>query len=250
MKPAIIFAAHVVLSACATSRTTIESEWADDGYSGPPLDRIAVVALFDTRGDSLSFERSAADYLTERGIEVIAGHSLLTAEETQTLDENEVRQRVAATDVDGLLIFRLIAVDERRQYQVPTPYLLNVPPEVLAGDPFAWYYTPHSSYYWFWRSSAEVTAAPGYWIEQSFVVAETALFDNRNDRLLWTAKSETMDGERFQRTSESIVRAVTRQLQAAELIAGKDAATARAAGASRELAKRAEHRKTGQGGRT
>jgi hypothetical protein len=250
MKPAIILAAHVVLSACASNRTTIESEWTDDAYTGPPLDRIAVVALFETRTDSLSFERSAADYLTARGVEVIAGHSLLTAEETQTLDENEVRQRVAATDVDGLLIFRLIAVDERRQYQVPTPYLLNVPPEVLTGDPFAWYYTPHSSYYWFWRSSAEVTAAPGYWIEQTFVVAETALFDNRNDRLLWTAKSETMDGERFQSTSESIVRAVTRQLEAAELIAGKDAATARAAELSRSLATRTENRKTGQGGRT
>ena len=79
-------------------------------------------------------------------------------------------------------------------------------------------------YYWFWRSSADVTGAPGYWIEQSFVVAETALFDNRNDRLLWTAKSETMDDARFQRTSESIVRTVARQLFAKDLIArhGRD----------------------------
>jgi hypothetical protein len=178
------------------------------------------VALFDTRADSLSFERSAADYLATHGVEIVPGHSLLTVEETQTLDETEVRQRVAAADVDGLLIFRLIAVDERREYQVPTAYLLNVPPEIVTGDPSSWYYTPGSNYYWYWRSSADVTAAPGYWIEQSFVVAETALFDNRNDRLLWTAKSETMDDERFQRMSESIVRAVARELFAADLIAG------------------------------
>jgi hypothetical protein len=215
-----IIGACVLLAGCAASRTTIQSEWADDAYSGPPLGRVAVVALFDTRADSLSFERSAADYLATHGVETVPGHSLLTVEETQALDETEVRARVAAADVDGLLIFRLIAVDERREYQVPTAYLLNVPPEIATGDPSSWYYTPGSNYYWYWRSSADVTAAPGYWLEQSFVVAETALFDNRNDRLLWTAKSETMDDERFQRTSESIVRAVARELFAADLITG------------------------------
>ena len=223
MKLAIV-GACVVLASCAASRTMIQSKWADDAYSGPPLERVAVVALFDTRADSLSFERSAADYLATQGVEVVPGHTLLTPEETQTLDETEVRQRITATDVEGLLIFRLIAVDERREYQVPTPYLLNTPAEVVTGDPSSWYYnTPTSSYYWFWRSSAEVIGTPGYWIEQSFVVAETALFDNRSDRLLWTAKSETMDDERFQRTSESIVRAVARELAAADLIAGMDA---------------------------
>jgi hypothetical protein len=232
-----IIAASALLTACAASRTTIQSKWADEAYVGPPLRRIAVVALFDTRADSLSFERSAADYLATYGVEIVPGHELLTAEQTQTLDEKEVRDRVAATNVDGLLIFRLIAVDERREYQVPTPYLLNTPPEVVTGDPFAWYYTPNSNYYWFWRSSAEVTAAPGYWIEQNFVVAETALFDNRNDRLLWTAKSETIDDERFQRTTESIVRAVARELAAADLIAGRAAATP---AQRRELHSRAE----------
>jgi hypothetical protein len=37
-----------------------------------------------------------------------------------------------------------------------------------------------------------------------------ALFDNRSD--LWTAKSATIDDERFKRTSGSIVRTVARQL--------------------------------------
>ena len=229
MKLSIVGCGVLLLTACA-SRTTIQSRWLDDAYAGPPLDRVAVVALFDTRAESLSFETSAAEYLATQGVEIVPGHSLLRAGDTQMLDEHDVRSRIAATDVDGLLIFRLIAVDERREYQVPTPYLQNVPPEIATEDPSSWYYSPNrnSSFYWYWRSSADVTAAPGYWIEQSFVVAETALFDNRNDRLLWTAKSETMDDERFQRTSESIVRAVARELFDADLIARMAAATAQA----------------------
>ena len=215
-----IIAVCVLLSGCVAGRTTIQSSWADDGYSGPPLDRLAVVALFETRAESLSFEESAAEYFAMHGVETVPGHELLTPEETRTLDETEVRERVAATDVDGLLIVRLIAVDERREYLAPTPYLSNVPNEVANGDARSWYYGPTSDYYWFWLSSADVTGAPGYWLEQSFVVAETALFDNRNGRLLWTAKSETMDDARFRRTSESIVRTVARQLFSKDLVAG------------------------------
>jgi hypothetical protein len=215
----LLSGACIFLAACVTGRTTIESSWSDEAYSGPPLDRVAVIALFETRADSLSFERSAADYLATQGVEIVPGHELLAPEQTQRMDEQQVRDRIAATDVDGLLIFRLIAVDERREYLEPNQYLLNAPPEVVSGDAASWYYRPRSDFYSYWRSSADVTAAPGYWLEQTFVVAETALFDNRSDRLLWTAKSATMDDERFKRTSESIVRTVARQLFAKGLIA-------------------------------
>ena len=42
---------------------------------------------------------------------------------------------------------------------------------------------------------------------------------NAIDRLLWTAKSETLDDARLRHTSESIVRAVARRLLAIDLIA-------------------------------
>jgi hypothetical protein len=228
-----ISSACVLLAACVSGRTTIQSSWSDEAYAGPPLDRLAVVALFETRAESLSFERSAAEYLATQGVEIVAGHDLLPPEQAQNFDEQQVRARIAATDVDGLLIVRLIAVDERREYLAPTQYLHGVPPEVSGGDAASWYYRPSSDFYGYWRSSADVTAAPGYWLEQTFLVAETALFDNRSDRLLWTAKSATMDDEHFRRTSESIVRTVARQLFARDLIARMAEPPAPAPGAGR-----------------
>jgi hypothetical protein len=218
-----IIAASIVLSACIANRTTIESSWTDAGYSGPPLGRVAIVALFPTRADSLAFERHATDYLAANGVAAVPAHALLTPAASQELDEGAVRKQIAAAaNVDGVLLFRLVAVDERREYQVPTPYLLNAPPDVTPPA-FSANPPPDPSYYWFSSTAvgapADETAAPGYWIEQTFLVAETALFDNRTDRLLWTAKSETMDDARFARTSESIVRTVARQLFAMDLIA-------------------------------
>ena len=219
-----IIAASIVLSACIANRTTIESSWTDAEYSGPPLDRVAIVALFPTRADSLAFERNAADYLAANGVAAVPAHALLNpASGQEELDESAVREQLAAAaNVDGVLLFRLVAVDERREYQVPTPYLLNAPadgtPPAFSANP-----PPGPSYHWFSSASvgapADETAAPGYWIEQTFLVAETALFDTRSDRLLWTAKSETMDDARFARTSESIVRTVARKLFDMDLIA-------------------------------
>ena len=214
-----IIVASILLSACVANRTTIQSTWSDRHYTGPPLDRVAVAAMFETRADSLAFERSAVDVLASHGVETMPAHELLTSVGAR-LDESELREQLSTNDVDGVLIFRLIAVDERREYQVSTPYLMNAPPHEQA---FTWFYHPSSSYYWFPSASADITGAtpssPGYWIEQTFLVAETALFDNRTDRLLWTAKSETIDDPRFERTSESIVRSVARQLFALDLLA-------------------------------
>jgi len=206
-----IIGAVIFLAGCAASRTTIQSSWTDAAYAGPPLDRLAVVALFDTRADSLAFERSASDYFAMHGVATVPAHELLTPTATQTLDEAEIRERLAATNVDGILIFRLLAIDERHEYQLSGPYPPNAPSSGVDGGAY-----PSSPV-------ASATGSQGYWIEQDFVVAETALFDNRSDRLLWTAKSETLEDARSRRTSESLVRTIARQLFAMDLISRMEA---------------------------
>jgi hypothetical protein len=144
------------------------------------------------------------------GVATVPAHELLAPTATQTLDEAEIRERLAPTNVDGILIFRLLAIDERHEYQLSGPYPPNTPSSVNDGA------YPSSP-------AASATGSQGYWIEQDFVVAETALFDNRSDRLLWTAKSETLEDARSRRTSESLVRTIAHQLFAMDLISRREA---------------------------
>jgi hypothetical protein len=102
------FLATLFLSACVANRTTIQSTWTDQEYVGAALGRVAVVAMFDTRVDSLAFEPNASDYLAPEGVETVPSHELLAPAEAQQLDEQAVRGRLAAADVDGILIFRLV----------------------------------------------------------------------------------------------------------------------------------------------
>jgi hypothetical protein len=56
MRLAIVLAAHVALSACAPSRTTIRSQAGDPAYLAPPLQQsfvVAETALLDNRYDRL-----------------------------------------------------------------------------------------------------------------------------------------------------------------------------------------------------
>jgi hypothetical protein len=204
------------MNACTIAPTRIESSWTDATYAGPPFERVAVLALFDTVSESRNFESRAAELLSERGVEVVEGHSFL--EPGVRYDREEMEQQLMTADVGGILIYRLIAVDDRQVYRPPTPYLRETPRSVMWGDPFYWYYYPNWNYYWHWRSSLDVTRSPGYWAEYTYVIVESSLYDNGSDRLIWTAKSETMDDAEFAALADSIADTITDELVELELL--------------------------------
>jgi len=197
-------------SGCAISPTRIHSSWSDPTFTGPGFGRVAVLALFDTEAESRSFEREAVVELTERGVDAIPGRTIIEPDIDATQEQME--RALASADVEGLLIFRLIAVDERQVYRPPTAYLRSMPPGIVWGDPFYWYYYPHWHYYWHWRSSLAVTSSPGYWEEYTYVTVESSLYDNDTGRLVWTAKSETLDNDRFDRLAGSVANEIVDML--------------------------------------
>src|SRR5262249_13766656 len=188
--------AAATLLGCAAP-PTIRSSWVDPTFDRGPFRRVAVVALFDTESDSRSFEQEAARALKDRGVDAIEAHSIVG--DTNMLDQSELRAKLADADVDGILIYRLIAVDERQSYRPPTPYL-HMPGGIIRGDPFYWYYYPRADYYWYWRSTWDVTHSPDYWEQHAFVVVESSFYDADKNQLVWTAKTETMDDAQFSPT--------------------------------------------------
>jgi len=206
-----------IAAGCAIVPTQLQSTWVDPTFDDPPLRKLAVLATFETEAESRNFERAAVELLAERGIEALEGHSILDPEGDS--DASEMKAELLEAETDGVLIFRQIAVDEREVYEPPEPYLGGIPRSVMWSDPYYWYYYPHWNYYWHWRASRDVTRAPGYWARVRHVIVETSLYDGGTDRLVWTAKSETMDPDMADELATSIVSKVTRELVAARLVA-------------------------------
>jgi hypothetical protein len=213
---AMILVAAWTLCGCATS-TTIQSTWTDPTFSSAPFGRLAVLALFDSTAESRVFEQTAARALEEHGIGAVPAYTIVSDE--RMYEESELREQLAAADVDGILIYRLIAVDERQVYHDPGPYI-RVPGPLMFGDPYYWYYYPRWNYYWHWRSTFDVTRSPEYWQPLTYVIVESSLYDTRRDRLVWTAKSETMDDAQFEALASSIAEEVTDELVALDVVAG------------------------------
>jgi len=206
------------LFGCVTP-TTIQSSWADPTFDRGPFRRVAVVALFDTDAESRSFEQQAKRALESKGADAVEAFTIVGEE--RMLEQNALRGKLADANVDAILIYRLIAVDERQYYRPPTPSM-RMPGGFGHGDPFYWHYhpradyysDPRSDYYSYWRSTWDVTHSPGYWESHSFVVVESSFYDADKDELVWTAKTETMDDAEFKATTESIVNRVTKKLVA------------------------------------
>lgn len=200
----------LLLAGCASTPTHFSSIWQDQTYKGAAVAPVAVLALFKSKAENRNFEDQAVRQLNARGVKAVAGYTLLTPGRRYT--RQRMRQRLEQADVGGVLIFRLIGENKEHRYLNPAPYLGFVPPGVLWGDPFYWYYYPHWNYYWYWRSSLAVTGAPGYWAETRYYVIESSLYDSKTHRLLWTAKSKTIEGRQFNDVADSVAKRVVDKL--------------------------------------
>lgn len=215
--PGVVALVAFALGGCVGGLPTrVESTWRDPTFEGPSFERVAVLALFDTAAESRNFETQAVALLDGRGVDALAGHEILAPDVRYT--QQEMEQELMGADVDALLIYRLIAIDERLVYRRPTEFMRPMPPGIIWGDPFYWYYYPHWNYYWHWRSSWDVTRSPGYWQEYTYVTVESSLYDNATDRLVWTARSETIDGSDFDRLVGSVADEITDRLVAGDLL--------------------------------
>lgn len=216
MLRATVFSILVLLiAACASTPTEIESTWKDPTYGGDPFDRIVVMAEFQTQAESRRFETAAVSVLRSRGVDAVAGHNVL---EDKRYSADEMDRLLGSTEADGVLMFKLIAIDEDLRYRRPTPYLTGVPRSTIWGDPYYWYYYPHSTFYPYWLSARTVTRAPGYWQEVRRFVIESSLYDSETDRLVWSAKSGTHDDNELAVIADSVTVAVAERLAEARLL--------------------------------
>jgi hypothetical protein len=200
----------LMLAGCATAPTHFSSTWRDATYTGPPVEPVAVLALFKSQAEDRTFETQAVSMLEARGVDAVAGYTLLTPGRQYT--QEQMQEQLKTANVGGVLIFRLIGENKEHEYVNPAPYFGPMPPGVIWGDPFYWYYYPQWNYYWYWRSSLSVAGSPGYWAETTYYVIESSLYDNKTSQLLWTAKSKTLDDTQFETVANSVAKRVADRL--------------------------------------
>lgn len=161
----------MLITACAT--TTLTASWKDPLYQGRPH-KIMVIGVAKKPVNKRIFEDEFVRQIRARGINAVAGYTVM-ADEKQG-DHTVIAAKMKEQGADAVLISRLASKKTVHTY---------VPGTV--------YYPP--AYYGNWRDyygyGSRAVYTPGYTAEDEYALIETNLYDAGNDRLIWSASSET-----------------------------------------------------------
>jgi hypothetical protein len=175
----LAIAALAVLAGCATSQ--LVSQKVNPDYVGKPLKRVMVVAVTEDEITRRTYEDRVIALLGKRGIEGIAGYSAVG--KRGKVEEAELRQAIARSGVEGVMITRVTSVEQSKIELSGT--------EVAVGYGWGGFYGYYAGV---WTT---VSAPPRSEAGQRFTVSETRLFDARNGALAWTGIVGTKESDDF-----------------------------------------------------
>ena len=176
----------IALFVAACSSTKITSLWKDETYQGPPR-KVMVVGVAKNPGNRRIFEDEFVRRIKEVGADAIASYTMIPDQKqgSQQLIEAKVKE----TGADVVLITRLGNRKTVRTY-VPGTLTHSATPFSYGGwrDHYPAYYGTWPDYYGY---GSRMMYSPGYVDEDEYALMETNLYAADDNRLIWSASSET-----------------------------------------------------------
>lgn len=163
------------LCGCSSGPSMVQT-WTDPAYQGTGFNSFVIVGVSKEKGTRRLFEDTFASTVRGRGLSAVAAYSLDDGEDRLT--DQEVESILNSTGANGILVTRLVAHDQKANYQ---------PGYVTAGPA---YYNYYGYYNYAWGAAY----SPGYTYTYEVIRLETNLYDARDDmKLVWSGTSEVVD---------------------------------------------------------
>ncbi len=164
----------MLVTACATTKLT--SAWKDPSYQRQPH-KIMVIGIAKKPLNKRIVEDEFVRQLKARGTNAVASYTVMPDE--QQADHAVIAAKMKEQGADAVLILRLASKKTVHTY---VPGSASYPPSYPS------YYGNWHDYYGY---GFQTVYSPGYMAEDEYAVMETNLYDAGNDKLIWSASSET-----------------------------------------------------------
>ncbi|MDH4069853.1 MAG: hypothetical protein OEV30_05465 [Ignavibacteria bacterium] len=178
MKPRLHYALPflVLLASCGTTTTTFTDTWKDPEAGKLDFKKVLTLVITDEDIIQRSAETKLAENITRA--EAVPAHSFLTKEDLK--DVEKAKAKVVERGFDGVVLMRIVAVDEQEQY-VSGRYI---------SDPSygSWGTTGFWGYYGYYQPRVY---EPGYTISKQVITIETKIFSIRENKMIWSGLSRT-----------------------------------------------------------
>ena len=189
----------LVLFGCAS--TTITGVWSDENYNQIPIQSVMVIGVAENQRNRNIFESEMAAEFEKRGVKAIPSAKVLGDQE---ITKENVVQAAEKSQVQAVLVTRLVGTKQEQVYQPPTTY--GVP------DP---YYRRWDSYY---PHMYDYAYTPGYMATYTNVVLETSVFAVKEQSLIWSAASETFEPQNINEEIKKLSEILVRKMRESKLV--------------------------------
>lgn len=189
--------------ACAT-RTTLSNVWRSESYPSGTMQRVLIIGVAENETERRSFEDAFGAALAVHNVDAVPSYQLLPGSER--LSRESIEAAMGGRGFQGVLVTRLLGVDERETY---------VPPSTYVRPGYYGY-----GMYGYYGSSWDVCHTPGYTVTETIVRLETHLYDAGTADLVWAAHSDTFDPTSTRDIIDSVTKKLSRRLAEDGMLSG------------------------------
>jgi hypothetical protein len=181
MRRAILFGISIALlvTGCATTKsgsTKLTSVWVDPSYQGRP-GKIMIIGIARKPINKSILEDEFVRQLSARKTSAVASYAVMTDDKQDEIAFIDAKMKEHGAD--AVLISRLAS---KKTVYTYVPGSVAYPPSNYGN----W-----RDYYGYGLHSAQEVFTPGYTAEEEYALIETNLYDVRDNKLIWSASSET-----------------------------------------------------------
>ena len=183
----------ILISGCGP-KTKIVADWSAPDVEPEPFKKVVAVA---TSQDKI-LRRIAEDEFVKRlpkGTQGVTAYSLIPEESRE--DKDAVRSILKKAGVDGAVVFMVTGVDTNLEYSPGTSH-----------------YNFYGYYGWAWSTAY----TPDYMKWEKTVNVEASVYRISDEKLVWSAISQSTDPESAKNVIDDVARLVAKQMQQAGFV--------------------------------
>jgi len=179
----------LILASC--SSTKLEKSWADPSFNAATTEPFKKVLIFAPLKDAAS-QRTAEDKIAAQFKDKAAAVPSYTYLKPSDTIQTELDQKLVKDGFDGVISMQLTDVEKSTSYVQGSSY----------GG-----YRGYRGYYGYGAYS------PGYYTEDKTFYVETNLYSLRDNKLLWSGTTSSINPTKFDKTIDEIIYTVKYELQ-------------------------------------
>lgn len=196
----VVLLAAVVAAACSVatpSKTAISRSERVAAYEGMAFQSLFVIGVGEDNEARKLFEDAFADALVAGGARAQPSWGLLP--QSTLIAEQDLEAAVGTGDFDGVLITRLVSVEEEQEY--------------VEGRTYSERHPRYRYYKGYYKGSYKVVHEPGYYETRTTYRLETNLYAASDGSLVWSADSRTVNPDSIEEGIDSVTIAMVAKLK-------------------------------------